>query len=315
MRGRPVVALPLSLLLAACGGSPGRMTNPRREPASFVTERQGLLVVTPAGLTRVQLDGSGAEALFPPGYNLLAMTADASVVVLGDKDTNLFLRAAGASQVRRVPELDRRVGAVALSPDGARVAVARHADFSQPQALWPKSEDDAIWLVDTRSLAVEVVPKSRDELVTSLAWERDGRGLVLGMFGSGTVRLDLASRRRAKLEAWPANTLLPPTGSPTCARTGARLELRGFRGDEGIDLREASGATRRLVTVVGRKRGFHDYQPTVRGPVFTESCRYALFEFGPAVWVVEVATGVVGQVVMGNGPQPLRSLPASAPAP
>jgi hypothetical protein len=314
MRGPSVVALPLSLLLASCAGAPGRLTNPRREPASFVTERQAFLVVTPAGLTRVQLDGSGAETLFPAGYNLLTMTPDASVVVLGDQNTNLFVRRAGSTEVRRVPELDRRVGSVALSPDGVRVAVARHADFSQPQALWSKSEDDAIWLVDTRSLAVEVLPKSRDELVTSLAWQRDGRGLILGMFSSRTVRLDLASRTRAPLETRPTELLVPQSGGPVCARTGARLELRGFRGDQGIDLREASGATRRLVVVEGRTRGFHDYRPTVRDPIFSDSCRYALFEFGAGLWVVEVETGVVGHVIVGGAARPLQAAPASAPA-
>lgn len=133
------------------------------------------------------------------------------------------------------------------------------------------------------------------------------------MFNGYSVRLDLATRARARVATEPDATV--PRGSPVCARTGARLELRGWRGDGGIDLREASGATRRLVTVEGRKRGFHDYQPTIYNPFFSESCRYGVFELGGAVWVVEVETGVVGQVSLGGGALPLRSAPASAPAP
>jgi hypothetical protein len=306
------LVLLMAVTLAACGGSPGRITNAQRAPGEFVTERQAFLVGTPSGLTRVQLDGSGVETLVPPTYHLLAMSADASVMALGDRDTNLYVHDAATRRIRQVPQLDRRVGSAALSPDGTRVAVVRHADFSQPQAIWSQSEDDAIWLVDARSLAVEVLPKSRDELVTRLAWDRDGRSLLLGMFNSGSVRLDLATRARTPLAKDLAEVAEPTGGSATCARTGARLELIGFRGDQGIDLKEPGGA-RRLVTVVGRRRGFHDYQATIRNPIFSASCRYALFEFGTAVWVVEVEKGVVGKVIEGYEARPLRSAPASAP--
>jgi len=307
------LALLLAAILPACGGSPGRITNEQRAPGAFVTERQSFLVGTPSGLTRVQLDGSGAQSLVPPSYGLLAMNADASVMVLGDKDTNLYVRD-GSGQIRRVPQLDGRVGSAALSPDGARVAVVRHADFGQPQGVWSQSEDDAVWLVDVRTLAVEVLPKSRNELVTRLAWERDGKGLLLGMFSSGTLRLDLATRARTPLGKDLAEVAAPSGGSATCAATGARLELVGFRGDEGIDLK-GPGAARRLVTVVGRKRGFHDYQATIRNPIFAASCRYALFEFGAALWVVDAEKGVVGKVIEGYEARPLRAAPASAPAP
>src|SRR4029079_11183463 len=104
------------------------------------------------------------------------------------------------------------------------IAVTRHADFSQPQARWGESEDDAVYLVDPRTLAVDVIPKTRDELVTGLVWTADGSALVLGMFHHDRVRLDLATRTRTVTHYEPP--IVRGAGTRTCERAGERLERR-----------------------------------------------------------------------------------------
>jgi len=283
----------LLCVLVACGGSPGKLVNVRRDPATFVHEHQALLVDTAGGLVRINTDGSGRESLVSSRYIELAFTPDASILALGDSNTNLYVY--DGREPRRVPELDRRTGNVAISPDGSRLAVTRHADFSLPQASWSETEDDAIYLVDTHSLAVEIIPKDRDELVTSMWWDADG--IVLGMFHFDWVRVDPVTKQRTKLPA------MPPHGTPPACTD--QLVLRGWRGDEGIDIVTAAG-TRRLVVIDGRSRGFHDYQPTIANETLTASCRYAVFQYRGAIWIADVATTAVGYLIRGGGLRLLR---------
>jgi len=303
------------VLLAAlgCGSSaPGKLINEQKDPAAFVTEQQALVMIpAEGGLVRMNLDGSGREVLAPPGYGIEAMTLDGRMFVLGDKDTNLYVLDATAPQraPRQVHALDRRAGPVALRPDGGLIAVARHADFGQPQARWGESEDDAVYLVDPHTLAVDVIPPARKELVTGLAWTPDGSALVLGMFNNDEVRLELATRTRTVVHDEPP--FVRGAGTRTCARTGERVERRGGQGDDGVDIVSRAGQTRRLIIIEGRTRGFHDYLGTVNDAVFTPSCRYVVFEFLRAVWVADVATGVVGKLAEGGDPRLLSATPAA----
>jgi len=294
-----------ALAALGCGGSPGRLTNERKDPSAFVTEKQPLLVATPSGLVRIALNGSQREAIAPAGYHLEALTADGKMLALGDSDTNLYILDATVPDrvPRRVPELDRRTGPVAIKPDGSVVATTKHADFDTPQRTWGRTEDDTVYLVDTRTLAVTVIPKTRDELVTGLRWEPDGSALVLAMFNFEEVRLDLATRARAVVKTTPEP--FPERGSRTCDRTGEKLEPRRG-GDEGFDIVARTGAARRLIVIEGRSRGFHDYLSTVREPVFTPSCRYVVFGFGDSVWVADAATGTVGNIAVGGDVRLLR---------
>jgi len=285
-------------VMAACGGSPGKLTNSRKPIADFVTDKDPMLVDTGGGgLVRIRLDGSDRQPVAPSKYHLVARTPDGRVFALEDSETNLYIVDSSSSTPRRVPEFDQRTGEAALRPDGAVLAVTKHADFSQPQARWHESEDDTVYLVDTRTLAIDVIPKSRFELVTRLMWAPDGTSLYQGMFGFDTLQLDLATRSRTKVE-WPVNVA-------TAARErcgGSHIEMRGWKGDQGFDVVDAKGNARHVVTIEGRSRGFHDYIATIDSAAFTRSCKYVVFTYQQSVWVAEVATGTVGHVISGGTP-------------
>ena len=78
-----------------------------------------------------------------------------------------------------------------------------------------------------------------------------------------------------------------------CDKLGLTLKLDGFRGQHGIMLVDARGSERRLITVKGRKLGFHDYVATIRDMGFSASCEFARFTFGGKLMVVDIATGKV----------------------
>ncbi len=283
-------------VLAACGGSPGRLANERRGVSSFVTERQTILAATGNGLVRIALDGSGKERVASGRYHHLSSTPDGRTLAVGDSDTNIFLVVPQDSSPRRITQLDARAGAAALSPDGKRLAVARHADFTLPQAQWKTTEDDAIYLVDTDTLAIDVIPASREELVTGIRWATDG-ALILSMMDFGTVRLDLATRQRTEVPREAPPEVAITNGGTRCSN-GDMIELAGHKGDDGIDVITSKGTTR-VVRIEGRSRGFHDYQATIGDAVFSASCRYIVFEMQNAVWVADRESGTVGQLIDG----------------
>ena len=288
--------------LVACAGDPGRLTNARAALPQLAPETASLLVESAGGLVRFDLGARRGEELAPSRYHLLTRSPDASVLVLGDDDTNLYVRRSDESRIRRIVQLDGRTGAVALRPDGTVIAVARHADFSLPQSEWAKTEDNGLFFIDTRTLEVRTLGKTQDVHLTGLAWTLDGSQLVTSSFTNTTERVDVASLKREPLAAYPREGLAGSRGNApsACQRTGQQLSLRGWGGDDGIDLKDADGKTRRLVLVEGRKRGFHDHLPTISSFFFTgESCRHAVFIFQQQVWLVDVQTGVVENLLSG----------------
>lgn len=293
-------ALLVAIACAACGGSPGHIANARRGVSSFVTERDVILADTGGGLVRIALDGSGKDRVASGRYHHLASTADGRTLALGDNDTNVFVVVPGDRSPRRIAQFDGRTGAVALSPDGTRLALARHADFSLPQAQWHTTEDDAIYLVDVATLAIDVLPATREDLVTALRWLPDGSALILSLMTGGTVQLELATRTRTDVAR--DQSFVPPgprNGGTRCPATGDLIELAGHRGDDGIDVISEKG-TARVVTIEGRSRGFHDYQATISDAVFSTSCRYIVFEMNRAVWVADRESGSVGHLIDGS---------------
>ncbi|HSD88979.1 MAG TPA: hypothetical protein VLB44_15735 [Kofleriaceae bacterium] len=288
----------LVVVMAACGGSSGKLTNPHKPLADFVTDKDPMLVDTGGGgLVRIRLDGSERQPIAPAKYHLIAKTSDGGVLAFEDSDTNLYILDRSSTTPRRVPELDHRTGEAALRPDGAVLAATKHADFSQPQSQWHDTEDDTVYLVDTKTLAVDVIPKARFELVTRLMWAPDGRSIYQGMFGFDTLQLDLATRTRTKVE-WPANFAVQ--ARDRCG--GAHIEMRGWKGDQGFDVVDAKGSSRHVVTIEGRSRGFHDYLATIDSAAFTRSCKYIVFTYEHSVWVADVATGTVGHLISGGSP-------------
>ena len=265
--------------------------------SSFVKEHQLILVAGAGGITRIAIDGSAKDRVASGRYHHLSSTADGRTLAVGDSDTNIFLVVPADSSPRRVSQLDGRAGAAALSPDGKRLAVARHADFTLPQAQWSTTEDDAIYLVDTETMALDVIPATREELVTGIRWSADG-ALILSMMNFGTVRLDLATRMRTEIPREVPPEVAVTSGGTRCTN-GDMIALAGHRGDDGIDVITSKGTTR-VVKIEGRSRGFHDYQATISDAVFSASCRFIVFEMNNAVWVADRESGNVGHLIDGS---------------
>lgn len=311
---RPAAAaIAAALALSGCAGNPGRIANVVAPIRTFVHAHDPIYVATDAGLVRVDLDGHSRRRLAPGRYRLLSISDDGSVVALGDDDTNLYVLHAKDRKIVRVHALDGRAGAVALSPDGRLVAAARHADLSLPQSEWEANEDDALYLVDTTSMKLRRLPPEKKKLVTSLFFSKDGRFLWLSLFDLSHERVDVATGRRTPTgNTPPAPLSVPGDRAPVlCVATGAKLRPRGFGGDHGLDLVARDGTVRRLVVVRGRRRGFHDYMPTIGTPFFSRSCRYVVFTFRGRVWVTAVATGKTGVLSRGGAPFTLPAATAS----
>ncbi len=286
----------------ACAGDPGRLTNARAALPQLARETGSLVVESAEGLVRFDLGAHRREELAPSRYRLLTRSPDASALALGDSETNLYVRRSDDGRIRRVAQLDGRAGAVAVRPDGTVIAVARHADFSLPESEWAKTEDNGLFFIDTRTLEVRTLDKTQDVHLIGLAWTLDGTQLVTSSFTNTTERIDFASLKREPLAVYPREGLAGSRGNaPTaCERTRQELSLRGWGGDDGIDLKDADGKTHRLVLIEGRKRGFHDHQPTISSFFFTgESCRHAAFIFKQQVFIVDVQTGLIEDLLSG----------------
>jgi hypothetical protein len=296
------IAIGVLLVTVACGGSSGRLANKQRVLTGMVKDRDMLLIESGNDHVQMRVDGTDLKKLWPRTYSIKAMVPDGSVVVLGDSDTNLFVANGLGASPRRITALDGRASNATVRADGLQVAATRHADFDTPQSEWSKTEDNAVYLVDVKTLAVDVIPKTSGEQITSMWWYVDGTALYMETFASDKYRLELATRTRTKLPADPPRSELSyPKRHNVCEHTGATLAPHnGTNGDEGIDLVDKSGSARHLIVIEGRSRGFHDYQSTIREYGFTKSCDYVVFDYVRAIWVVDVASGEVAKLMDGD---------------
>lgn len=288
----------------ACGGSQGTIDN-RTTDQSFIRAKDGLYFVGHRRLKHIRLDGSEERAVFPPAYSVLDRTTDGSLFALGDSETNLFLGNPATGVLREVTEIRGRAGVVSFSPDGRTLAVVKHSDFALPQSAQKSS--DAVYLVDTRALSFRVFAKHTAQITTQLKWSSDGTFFVLsGHTNSQRITADTGVREVIPVDNSPWGSIRPLNhfreAREKCGEPGHRLELKGFKGDDGIILVDHRGNGRPLVTVKGRKRGFHDYHGTIRSVGFSESCEYARFTFRDELMVVEVSTGKVTAIAKGVDP-------------
>jgi hypothetical protein len=282
---------------ACCAGAPGTIAGSSAD-TSFVKSDARLWVRTPDGATlEIGLDGSAPTDVVGPKLYVLDLSDDAAILVLGNSDTDLFLKRGG--ETRQVDALRGRTGSSALSPDGRTLAVVRHADFDRPQSQW--KDDDALYLVDVETGDVQIIPKSADVMVTNLAWSRDGSTIWLRQF-EGAQAVSFPKGERSAQRVWPAPDTLRarPNHVRPLECDGASIEAAGWRFDEGIDLVRVGEPPRRIVKIDGRERGFHDYLPTITSPSFTQDCRHIVFVFQATVWVADVASGDLGPVHPGS---------------
>ena len=83
--------------------------------------------------------------------------------------------------------------------------------------------------------------------------------------------------------------------------------LRMIDADAGDDV----DGGRIIAKVLGRKRGFHDYQPDFYEPLLSPRCDYVVFGFQGSVWVTDSrGSGAVAALVEG-GASALFFVPAA----
>ncbi len=296
--------LAIAALTGCCGGGSPGIIQGAQPDASFAPATPELMMRCGLyggdGLCRASLDGSTVTHLFDPAYHLIDMTDDGTRVLLGDQDTNLFVANSDGTDLRQIHALDNRNGSAGLSPDGSQIAAVRHADFSLPQRKWV--DDDAVYLIDVATLQHQVLPKRADEMVTQLQWEASGRAVQLRMFDGTLSRVTIPGGQRTSLPAYRTPLRSRPSWNRPeyCADTGDQIGVKGFKGDEGLEIITATGHTSDLAVVTGRERVGHDHLPTIDRPYFTPDCGHVVFDFGESVWAVDVATGDVGPITQGR---------------
>lgn len=304
-------AAPLLLLLAAAlmgcpAGSMGELTNDISEDLSFVDDDQVIYAhpsVNGYGVVRLGVDGSNRLAYFSEDYGLRDVTADASLWVLGNPNNDLFTLNVPGETPRKVEDFDGRVAEAVISPDETMIAVTLHADYDLPQDQQADSVDDTIFLVDPDSHDIEVIESETDDRVDFLSWSEDGRHLYLFNFGGRKFRVDVETEQRFEIDELPNDDLFPvarrtPKGCPVDGRILSS-------DDEGIYIHadeeaEGEGEGEHLVRLEGRERGFHDYQPTFETVFFTDSCKTVIFEYERTLWVVDVESKIVGELIEGR---------------
>lgn len=298
MKTLSLLSLVFTLLAVGCGGSPGTLANPLESSASFVSEQDWLYVLDPqSGIYRMQLNGTQSELIVPSGYSIQTQRGDGQLFVLGDSNTNLFIFDRSSMDTpHRVTELDNRASAVALSPDGMRVAASRHADFDLPQSEWDSTEDDTLYIIDLTTLEVEVLPPTRGGWVLSMRWNDPDRILLLwrppGAVSDEALELDLSTGARTPA-TWTWGPIGPTQASTECG--GRKL----IADDTGIASTNGSSTTQHI-TLEGRERGFHDYQESFSPVLFTPSCAYLIFGFQKNLYIHELATGKTAKLALGS---------------
>jgi len=295
---RIILSMMALFFLSGCPGSSGTLMNTRADDLSFVVDTDPIYVRADDGLVRVNINGQGRFLVAPSKYSFLTVAPNHSVWAFGDSDTNLYLLYEPGGQLHRIPELDNRNSAVAISPDGSRIAATRHSDFDLPQSR--QVDDDRIYLIDAATRRVEVLEAKNPVWLFQLYWSRE-QPVLYGSGHDARYAIHLETNERQVIELIPMDDTFPRFESRrTCPETGTTLVANG---DSGLDVQSADGTQEPLVIIEGRSRGFHDYHATINDFFFSESCNFAVFTFEGKVWVVEVSTGLVHPIITGREPR------------
>lgn len=297
MRGHGVVGSGLLVLVSACCAAGSRGTLAGAGPDTrFASDPARVVVKTERGIEEIGLDGSGQALLFAGSFRVLDVSPDRAMYLLSDGETNLLVGDRRSGATRRVTALDRRMSAASFSPDGKTIAAVRHADFSLPQASW--KDDDSVFLIDTATLAVDTIPPSSDDWPASVRWSTDGKALWLPIHHERPAQwITLASRARTHPGPTPPSPVMaPPFAPPSCP-----AQLVSGRESTELSVKDTpSDPPRVLVRLVGRKRGFHDYQDDFNHLALAPRCDLALFENERRTWVVDVKSGAFGPLIEGS---------------
>lgn len=236
------------------------------------------------------LSGRYVETLLQGPYQL-ADIDDAGSHMLLRRGQDRVLAAVASGSVRNV-DLGDGWHNVAIDGAGQRIV----------ETSW-QQERIRILSFDTLELLQAI--ECPEEQCTAATWDRADPDVlwVHGYSHNGYERLDLVTGEWLRIpdRAPPAVRLtaeLALDQSNRCASTGAVLEVHG----NGIDLEEAGGVSRQIVRIAGR----HNFNPlaehfaAIRRAAFVGDCRYAIFDFAGAEWLVDVRSGTLGKLVTGT---------------
>ena len=148
-----------------------------------------MFVLTSWGVERVSLDGRERDVVFarPSGqssvgtdmqWHVKDISSDYRIWALGDDDTQLFVGDATTGAVRQFEAVGNRASVASVSPDGKRLAVGRHSDFS----LQGGKDDDTLSIVDVETLAFTRIEPSTDHWPATIEWAQDGSALWVMMY-------------------------------------------------------------------------------------------------------------------------------------
>lgn len=159
------------------------------------------------------------------------------------------------------------------------------------------------------------LPKSSESWPARIAWAKDQSGLHVTMNWEGAPQWitlpDLARHPGIKEPPSPLEEARnrPPACPvvPMTARWGTTIRMVPASALDGGaqklqqdgELDKVPGTT--VVTLQGRKRGFHDYQDDFYGVISSPGCGYVLFEHEGAVWIADGKGGAASPVLKGGG--------------
>ena len=199
----------------------------------------------------------------------------------------LYLAAGDGSAVRRVADVAAATSALALSPDGATVAVLDQGDDTAIPAGrdWCSPGDRRLVLIDTATGAARAVV-GMSGIVERPRFSPDGATLVMAgagfaMPGSDVVLVDVATATARRI-ATPDTSERAPTFSPDGQQIAVlRIQGAGGPGSAGsIAVGSADGTGLRTVAITGTDDQDLAWSPdgsalVVAGAVVTPACDVA----------------------------------------
>lgn len=277
-----------------CAGSQGEITNEISPDASFVTVDHSLNVHTLEGqLVEMTLMGERGDMVTHTPYHIMAATPDGGLLVLGNSNTDLFMSTRGASDsLHEVKAVHGRASGVAISPDGRTVAVSLHSDYNKPTKMGPEHTDDTIYLVDVATRDVRVLPATRKGWAMMLFWGEPGeimmywrepgnrlsdRGLALNVHTQARTPAEWGGGDQNMARSWH---MAPKECDGV---TLGQDELGLYTGDR--------QDPKYLVSIKGRKRGFHDHFDTIPSYHFAGDCNHVVFVHAQKVYVHQRSSG------------------------
>jgi hypothetical protein len=175
-----------------------------------------------------------------------------------------------------------------------------HTDFNKPTKMGPEYTDDTIYLVNVATRDVRVLPATRKGWAMMLFWGEPDEIIMYwrepnqGLKDHG-VALNLKTKARTPAEWGSARNMARPWRVAPTECDGVTLgqdELGLFTGDR--------QSPKYLVSIKGRKRGFHDHFDTIPSYHFAGDCDHVVFVHAQNVYVHQRSSGRTAHLGEGS---------------